>query len=81
MKIIGYILKGMSLYILVAIIRMIYAMITGNVPAEIKSKGEETGYIIGQVIILVVSGILAYLLYRYSNKLIKNNSPKTEEKS
>jgi hypothetical protein len=81
MKILGYILKGMSLYIFVAIARTIYSMITGKVPIEIKTKGEETGYILGQVVIIVVVGFLAFLLYRYSNRLIKKNQKQVEEKS
>lgn len=77
MKILGYILKGMSLYIFVAIARIIYNMITGSVPIEIKNKGEETQYILGQVFIILLAGFLAYKLYQFSDKMIQKGSKKT----
>ena len=79
MKILGYILKGMSLYIFVTIARTIYSMITGSVPVEIKNKGEETQYILGQVFIILLAGFLAYKLYQYSEKMIRKSSKNTND--
>lgn len=81
MKFLGYIFKGMSLYIFVTIVRMIYGMFTGKVPIEIKTKDGETGYIIGQIVIIVVVGLFAFLLYQYSNKLIKKDQKKIKNES
>jgi len=80
MKILGYILKGMSLYIFVAITRTIYSMISGNIPADVVSRSEETGYVLGQVVIIVIASFLAYLLFKYSNKLIRKKPNQVEVK-
>jgi putative effector of murein hydrolase LrgA (UPF0299 family) len=74
MKILGYVLKGMSLYIFVAVARAIYSVISGKVPANIVSRGEEKSYIIGQVVIIVIAGFLAYKLFQFSSKMIQKAS-------
>ncbi len=79
MKILGYVLKGMSLYIFVTIVRTIYTIFTGNVPVEIKNKGEETQYILGQVFIILLAGFLAYKLYQFSEKMIQKASKKSSD--
>jgi hypothetical protein len=79
MKILGYVLKGMSLYIFVSIARVIYSMVTGNVPIEIKNKGEETQYILGQILIVLTAGFIAYKLYQFGEKMIKKNTIKTNK--
>lgn len=80
MKILGYILKGMSLYIFVAIARTIYSMISGKIPVDVVSRSEETGYVLGQVVIIVIASFLAFLLFKYSNKLIRKKTNQVEVK-
>jgi hypothetical protein len=80
MKILGYILKGMSLYIFVTIARTIYSMISGEIPKDVVSRSEETGYVLGQVVIIVIASFLAYLLFKYSNKLIRKKPNQVDVK-
>ena len=81
MKILGYVLKGMSLYIFVAIVRFIYNMITNSVPIEIKNNGKATQYFLGQALVILLAGFLSYKLFLFSDKMIKKASKKTSNSS
>lgn len=81
MKILGYVLKGMSLYIFVAIVRFIYNMITNSVPIEIKNNGKATQYFLGQALVILLAAFLSYKLFLFSDKMIKKASKKTSNSS
>jgi len=80
MKILGYVLKVVSFYLVLVIILFIYNLFLEELPSDIVDSEEKLGYRIGQIVIVVLAIFLIYKLFKFSNKLIakskrKNNIP------
>ncbi|WP_339888596.1 hypothetical protein [uncultured Flavobacterium sp.] len=80
MKILGYVLKGISLYFILVIILFSFNLLFEDLPSDVVETNERIGYRLGQVIVILLASFLTYLLFKYSNKLIRKKSNQVEVK-
>ena len=80
MKILGYVLKGISLYFILVIILFSFNLLIEELPNDIIEANERIGYRLGQVIVILLASFLTYLLFKYSNKLIRKKPNQVEVK-
>lgn len=73
MKVVGYFLKGLSLFLFVVIAMSVSTTLLQT--GEYKNEGMSflMGYLFGVVFLAALLGWLSFKLFRYSNQLIKEN--------
>lgn len=73
MKIVGYFLKGLSLFFFVVITLSVSSTLLQI--GEYKKEGTSfiMGYLFGVVFVVAILGWMTYKLFQYSNRLIKEN--------
>lgn len=73
MKIVGYFLKGLSLFFFVVVILSVSSTLLQI--DEYKKEGTSfiMGYLFGIVFVVAIFGWMTYKLFQYSNRLIREN--------
>ena len=71
----------MSFYFMLVIILFVYNLFLEELPNDVISSEEKTGYKIGQVVVVVLAVFLTFKLFKFSNKLILKSNSKNEVKT